>query len=254
MAILLDPKLDPNPLDLIHMVGQDIQTQQSVVVNSEGTIVVGHKRSGGPGMVRDLLGLGVSDSIEARRLGLLANPITKAQAFFKSFYQSSDEGIGGLQRPQLPCQLVHDQEIMPSEHSKKTGRSKNTLFDCCRADSLAVNRMPRAQMDSTHGQLPLPPDLEVLPIPFEQEVVVPLHMVTEMEVVEPAGRNCPKADGRTQGTGLCLENSRDIRSYNLDLAGNSPRTRDKDASETTVGSEWKMTVSNHCERYHRLQD
>ena len=69
-------------------------------------------------------------------------------------------------------------------------------------------------MESIHGELPLASKSQTLRVTFQEKVVVPIHMITEIEVVETSGRNRPNTSGRTVGTGVCFENSLEVRSCN----------------------------------------
>lgn len=108
-------------------------------------------------------------------------------------------------------------EIAPREQGKERGDILDVLLDSACLDSAAIDRVPSREVDPVHGKLELA--TEGVHITLQEEVIVPTHRVGEIKVVKPAGRNCPKLVGRTQGTRAGPQNSLEKRSCSSSRLG-----------------------------------
>ena len=91
-------------------------------------------------------------------------------------------------------------EIRTRVQGNKTRGSEQILLDRGRFDAFAVDSVPSTEVKGINGQLILGSKCHVGAVAFQQQIVLPLHTEAEPKVVQPAGTNCPKTVGRTQGT------------------------------------------------------
>ena len=91
-----------------------------------------------------------------------------------------------------PPSLPVDDELAAIQEQ---GHSRDVLLNSVGLQLPAINGVTTTEMYSIHSKLNLCPWPEVRVV--QQQVVVPLHMTTELEVVEDAGTNRPSTGGRT---------------------------------------------------------
>ena len=245
LFILLDSVFDPHLGDGGDRVEKNIKTTDSARVNKLGPNVGRDKGACGRGNGGNVVCLGIENIAPFGGLSKFRKAVAGEEPLFKPIGKCRDDPKGrGIKSHQTGFGVhfgiigfttirdtlkatefaIHGSKevshlgvvgrifthIEAIGLGKESGRSQNILFDRRSLDAATVNIMAKGQVDSIEGKLELATEPQIRGIALKERVVKPVHMVTEVEIMEPAGTNRPRTGGRTYGAGKDLEQSRDV--------------------------------------------